>query len=847
MVSIASIILGAMLHRHRAAIVNLIPTRTQDSTVKTSELPTDLDTLKIIIKPENHALLAENRRVALAAGVLRDTHRDKVKGKLVVNGDTMKIQLRLKGDLQDHWAHENQWSFRVWIRGDNAYEGITKFEFQRPERRKDLNEWFFHEILKDQDILALRYKFVQAYINDVNVGIYAIEENYRKELIENNDRRSGITFRFNCSKYWHYKYGPDPDRLIGAPIEPYSIGELNESNPLFMQFLTAKSLIERWTVGELTLGQVFDIELLAKYFSVVDLYGGQHGAWLDNMKFYYNPVTSLIEPIGHDNSTMVYLGSSKLLDGRKLLGERRLLNTVDEPMDFKQLDSDFINLWYDRIFADEEFYKLYIQSLEAISNESWLNTFIDSLAPITGNCEKIIRVNNPNYKFTGVHVIQENAKFIRGFLTPPNGIESYLADVDTTSGKVKFEVRNTHFAPFYINNIQYKDSVIYTFEVPILVQSNSRSFNTSASFELDLPQPLVRKKKFAQRVKIGYKMLGGSTDFSSEPFPWSENNYSESSKILEAKKSSYDKFSFARPDGQYVTIQAGNWVIDKILTVEAGKKLRVLPGAKITFKNGGAILCYGGIEMVGTPHNPISVKAENGGQGIAVIHSKTRSELSNVNFYGLQRFKVESWELPASITFYNSNVIINQCRFEKNIVGDDYLNIFRSEFVLTNSQFMDCLSDAFDGDFVNGTIDQVSFTNVGNDGIDFSGSSVKIDGVSFNQIGDKAISVGERSQLSAQNVTITNAELGVNSKDASVVNISNSTIANTRIPIIAFMKKAEYGPSAIYVESVIMKNFESPYMLEGESQIFIDGEKKTATHENLKSLLYGVEFGKSSK
>jgi hypothetical protein len=544
---------------------------------------------------------------------------------------------------------------------------------------------------------------------------------------------------------------------------------------------------------------------------------------------------------------MVYLGGSKLLDGRKLLGERRLLNTASEPINFKSLDSDFINLWYDRIFADEEFYKLYITSLEAISNENWLNSFVDSLAPSTTDCQEIIRVNNPSYKFAGIDVIKANASFIRGFLTPPNGIESFMAKVDTGSGKVNFEIRNTHFAPFYINEIRYKDSVIYEFEEPILVQSNSRSFNTSASFELNLPQPIVRKKKFAQRVKIGYEMAGGSSQFTSEPFPWAESSHGQASKILAARKPNYSKFSFAKNDGDFVTIQAGNWVIDQVMTVDASKKLRVLPGANITLKNNGVILCYGGVEMKGTPRNVITVKAESGGQGIAVINSRSESILSNVNFFGLQRFKIESWELPSAVTFYNSNVTIDQCRFEKNIVGDDYLNIFRSEFELSNSQFIDCLSDAFDGDFVNGTITNVSFNNVGNDGIDFSGSSIKMNEVSFNNIEDKAISVGERSQLSAQNVSIIGAELGVNSKDASVVNLSNSTIDSTRIPVIAFMKKAEYGPSAIYIESVVMKNYESEYLLEGESQIVIDGEEKPATHENLKSLLYGVEFGKSSK
>jgi hypothetical protein len=141
----------------------------------------------------------------------------------------------------------------------------------------------------------------------------------------------------------------------------------------------------------------------------------------------------------------------------------------------------------------------------------------------------------------------------------------------------------------------------------------------------------------------------------------------------------------------------------------------------------------------------------------------------------------------------------------------------------------------------------VTFNNVGNDGIDFSGSSIKVNKVSFNGVGDKAISVGERSQLSAQNVSIINAEIGINSKDASVVNVSETTIDSTRIPLIAFMKKAEYGASSIYAENVTMRNFESSYMLEGKSQIVIDGEVKPATHKNVKSLLYGAEFGKSSK
>ena len=374
-------VVAAPIYRNRTTIISILKVGKYSGESITDQAEISLDTLKVIIKEKHFKILSENRRKALEAGVLRDDYRDKVKGKLVINGDTAKIALRLKGDLRDHWSHENQWSFRIWIKGDNTFRGISKFEFQRPERRKNLNEWFFHEILNNQGIMSLRYRFVQAFINDVNVGIYAVEENFETELIENNEKRAGVAFRFNCSKYWHYKYGITSDRLLGAPIEPYDVGDESLDNPIYRQFLVAKSMVEKWSDGKAQLDEVFDIDLLAKYFSIVDLYGGQHGAWIDNMKFYYNPVTSLIEPIGHDNSTMINLATSEPIDGRKLLGERRHISNGIDRKAIDRTGTDFINIWYDRIFENRQFYEKYVESLWEISDPVWINNFTDSISP----------------------------------------------------------------------------------------------------------------------------------------------------------------------------------------------------------------------------------------------------------------------------------------------------------------------------------------------------------------------------------------------------------------------------------------------------------------------------------
>ena len=42
------------------------------------------------------------------------------------------------------------------------------------------------KILNYQGLIALRYDFIDVTLNGKHFGVYAIEENFRKNLIENN-------------------------------------------------------------------------------------------------------------------------------------------------------------------------------------------------------------------------------------------------------------------------------------------------------------------------------------------------------------------------------------------------------------------------------------------------------------------------------------------------------------------------------------------------------------------------------------------------------------------------------------------------------------------------------------
>ena len=120
--------------------------------------------------------------------------------------------------------------------------GMKKFNLQRPFTRGHLNEWVFHHLLKYNDLIHLRYKFVYFIVNNVNYGVYALEEHFDKRLVENNNLREGPIFKLDTDMYWYGKEGIDPE-LIGAPISPYGI-KRNRDPELYAKFMVVKDLFQ---------------------------------------------------------------------------------------------------------------------------------------------------------------------------------------------------------------------------------------------------------------------------------------------------------------------------------------------------------------------------------------------------------------------------------------------------------------------------------------------------------------------------------------------------------------------------------------------------------------------------
>lgn len=256
-------------------------------------------------------------------------------------------------------------------------------------------------------------------------------------------------------------------------------------------------------------------------------------------------------------------------------------------------------------------------------------------------------------------------------------------------------------------------------------------------------------------------------------------------------------FPFVSVGENEITFDGTTIQIDKPLILPKGKTVVFQPGQTIDLSNGAFILSYSPLSSVGTEAEPITVRSSDGtGQGLVVIKPEGKSMLAHVVFDNLSNPVSGIWFLTGAVTFYESDVEITHTSFRNNR-SEDALHVLRSTFLIDDCQFSNTFADAFDSDFSQGRITNSVFEHTGNDGLDFSTSTVTADGIQFTDIGDKGVSSGENSTLSLKNITVNGAVIGITSKDFSTITGDSIEVSNVEIGFALYQKKPEFGPAKI--------------------------------------------------
>jgi len=282
----------------------------------------DLPTLFLDIPFENVQLIQNKRDEGVNRGILLSSDEDFVSATIRYNDSSpINVKIRLKGDWSDHLTGE-KWSYRIHVLDESAIEGMRRFSIQAPETRHYLYEWAYHQTLTRENVLNPQYFFVNVIVNGENKGIYAVEESFNVELMESQQRRAGVLLRYDESDLWqnwatYFSVGREELQMLAessgyfmktdfeaAHISGFASGSIQNDPVLLAEYRTAQSMLRGYQNGDLPAGEVFDLETLGSYLAVTELWGAGHAYAWQNLRFYYNPITNLLEPIGFDGMPM---------------------------------------------------------------------------------------------------------------------------------------------------------------------------------------------------------------------------------------------------------------------------------------------------------------------------------------------------------------------------------------------------------------------------------------------------------------------------------------------------------------------------------------------------------------
>ncbi|HEU4427652.1 MAG TPA: CotH kinase family protein, partial [Myxococcota bacterium] len=609
---------------------------------------------------DDYQRLALQRERALAAQALFASEDDYVSARLATDGKEARVKLRLKGDSAAHLQGE-KWSFRVDVKGGDTVLGLQRFSLHHPATRNYVSEWLYHRALAREDIVSLLYEFVEVTLNGKDLGIYALEEHFEKQLIERNRRREGPILRLDEELMWREAHhlvrsfrGADESgygAYEASAVDGFKSGQLLADPVAAATFTKAAALLDAFRRGELATSEVFDVERLATYFALTDLLGAEHGARWHNLRFYFNPVTSRLEPIGFDaecKPTQYLSGiEATIVDGHT--GKRRVL---DRPL-------------HERLFADAAFRARYFAELERVSEPAYVDALFRDLAPQLAAATSVLhreflQIDSPE------PLVRRNQAYLRALLRPHRAIRAGVLTAE--DGGLHLEVGNLQSMPIELLAVGPAGGALAKLD-PTVVLAPRRFGELVAFAKVSLPAAAAKPAAAPAPLRLRWRIPGTSRVVEEDvaPSPWSA--LAAVAVDVTRKAANLARFPFIElaADGTVAQIRPGAWTLREDLVVPPGLTLRAGPGTRIDLVARAKVFSRSPLEWIGTQEEPIELVSSDGtGEGLIVANARETSRFEHVRFEGLRSSSADGYALTGALTFFEAPVEMRFCELARN-------------------------------------------------------------------------------------------------------------------------------------------------------------------------------------
>jgi hypothetical protein len=690
------------------------------------------------------------------------------------NNDKFNVKLRLKGDRSIHWSNKKNSSYKVDIKGDKRLWGLEEFSVQKPIARNYIYEFIFHKLLEKNNLISLKYFFINLKINDLSSGIYAVEEGFSKELIERNKRRNGPIFGLNESEGVVY-----PKVIYDLYSKNYWI----ENNPKLIE--AAFSKLNLLKDNKIEIDEIFDLKEWAKFFAIIDYSNALHGSLSKSVKLYYNPATGKFEPIGFD-------------------GHYYELNPANNfiILDFlNPLNNNCNHICYDR-----EWYGKFLKDKNGNPNKKFIKLYIDQLNKIASD-EFLINFKQKNLKEIQYFNEQLSSEISVKDRALYKGLGYFIFDD-------KFLDKRHNFIKNKLNKILYENNIkahLESGKIKFISNKNDtiKKLNKVCSNGINTDEYVFNN--FYLNFNKNCRLFFNKNEISVSKKINLSNNYQV--------KKSLDITNLPEIDvSEELYYLDHDLIITQDLYLPENKKLIISEGVKISMTNNSIFESLGSIKFDGSLENPIIL---NGNKSGSMILKNNKYTINNTIIYNFNNPQIEDKILHGGINIISSELEILNLKI-KNSQSEDAINIVSSNTKIENLDIENSFSDAIDIDFGNVSFSKITCSNTKNDCFDVSGVNVSGEQIISKNSNDKAISFGENSSGHINLVNLEDNFLGIAVKDGSILKIDTGIFNGNNYDASIFKKKNEFGNSLLKINNKELNNLN---VLVGKNNDFIIGEQ----------------------
>ena len=767
--------------------------------------------INLFIKFKHLEKIYSDRLRALETGINKDARE--VPCKISDGKNIFKCKVKLKGDLIGHWNSKTRMSFRVRV--DNGYiHGLQDFSIQKPSARQFPFDQSFHYINSQLGRLSSNKQgFFAINVNNQNWGIMNVEPTIDPKFVEESGlKRSGV-FRISNQDDWAYSLneGFYPGYFLSDPTIHLS-QRGNEQKILQDEAsLEIYSYIHHMLIQND--GSIFNREQMIGNLMLGLSWGQMHTLFNANAWYMWNAYEQKLEPILTDQAAWGDI--STYLVNQELPFEYKLLFR-NSPLTLKEFKSNLSEIKKYLLENDP------VDLVNKLKKKYFKNDALFNSSSVFANIKKLEERSEYFVELLNDLAIQENSqRLTKDKLTNDqiDLIDNFVRVFHYLDGKIR--IFNLLDKDIFINDIKSRNKIIYVNKA--IAASNENSLNF-----LDVNSDLTGDHSHEVEVSASLQNIEKKSTNKVSLINIENRKIASPNQLCDQQNTLND----------ICTISGKHYLNSQQLF---DKKTVILPGTEL-FLDDGVDLIFSSVEMLGTKDSPIKIFGNESGGIFIKNKEKESSILRNVNFSGLKTTSSNLRKYTGAVNGYGGIFELDNIKISSSN-AEDQLNLINAIVNIDGLQISDGPSDAFDCDFCLGTIKNVLINDIGGDGLDFSGSSLKIIDFEANEINDKALSIGELSNIEMNNAFFSNVSTGIAVKDGSQAIISSIRFLDVGYDhFMTYIKKPFFdGETSLIVNDVIV---DAPLqniicIRENSTQLVINGEYCPISEVNVEDLYSG--------